>query len=344
MLQELFRIPGLDWPVYGYGLMLVLGVYAAIELGRFLANRHGINGDYFVTSGLIALAAGVLGARISHVLENLEIYTRADRSAWQNFKAAINLSSGGLTFYGGFILAAVAIALYLRWRKIPVRLSADIVAPCVMLGLAFGRVGCLLNGCCWGQVCDPDKVPWAVRFPYGSPAFNAHFEEGELDALPFPLMVFEQRPDGLVPRLLTKAELAEDPAAPELARRTRSLPVHPTQVYAVIDALLIMAICLAYLRLPRSAGQVFALMLLLYGTARFIEETLRVEPAVKLLGWDPNFSYSMWISVLMMVLGTVTWLVLQRLYVPAPPAVAADQQPVQPRRRRTDVPAELSGT
>ena len=322
MLQELFRIPGLDWPVYGYGLMLVLGVYAAIELGRFLANRNGINGDYFVTMGLIALAAGVFGARLSHVLENLDIYTSDQRSAWENFKAAINLSSGGLTFYGGFIFAAIVLVLYLRWRKIPIRLAADIVAPCLMLGLAFGRVGCLLNGCCWGQICDREEVPWAMTFPYGSPAFHAHFEDGELEGLPLPLMVFEQREDGFVPRLLSKAELADDPAAIELARRTRSLPVHPTQVYAVLDALLIMSICLAYLTLRRSAGQVFALMLLLYGIARFIEETLRVEPAVKLLGWDPGFSYSMWISVLMLVTGVAAWLILQRMYQPAPPQVA----------------------
>lgn len=322
MLQELFRIPGLDWPVYGYGLMLVLGVYAAIELGRYLANRVGLNGDYFVTMGLLALAAGVLGARLSHVLENLEFYTREDRSFWQNLRAAADLSSGGLTFYGGFLLAAPVVGLYIWRRKMPIRVVMDIVAPCLMIGLALGRVGCLLNGCCWGQVCDPDQIPWAVTFPYGSPPHEAHFDER---ILPVPSPLVEPvvtAEGGLDYGLRDRADFKDDAALVELSRRSRSLPVHPAQVYSSLNALLIAGICLAYFTLRHSAGQVFALMLILYSVGRFLLETLRVEPAVKLLGLDPGFSYSMWVAIFTLVAGIGLWLAFQRFYRPMNPAEA----------------------
>src|SRR5688572_10780367 len=103
MLQEVFRIPT-PWgslPLFGYGLMLVIGFLCAVQLAKFLARRSGIDPEVFVNAALIALVAGVVGARVSHVLENLPEYTRADRSLGENLFAIINIRSGGLTFYGG---------------------------------------------------------------------------------------------------------------------------------------------------------------------------------------------------------------------------------------------------
>src|SRR5688500_15129122 len=75
MLQELFRIPGLDIPIFGYGLMLVIGFLAAAQLAKFLARRSGLDPEVFINAGLLALVSGVIGARLSHVLENLGQYT-----------------------------------------------------------------------------------------------------------------------------------------------------------------------------------------------------------------------------------------------------------------------------
>src|SRR5687768_6069949 len=181
MLQELFRVPGLNIPVYGYGFMLVIGFYCSMQVGRALARRSGIDPDVVVNIALLALIFGIGGARLSHILENLDEYTRSDRSAWGNFVAAVNIRSGGLTFYGGLILAAVACIVYGVRKRIPLRLGMDVIAPCVMIGLGFGRIGCFLNGCCYGAQCD---APWAVHFPYHSSAYVDQYDRGAINVPP----------------------------------------------------------------------------------------------------------------------------------------------------------------
>ena len=166
MHQILFRIPQFlpfigGMPIYGYGVMLVVGFFAAIGLAKFLARRSGIDPELFANAALIALVAGIAGARLSHVVENWHDYTRPELSFGQNFWNAINIRSGGLTYYGGFLLAFPAVLAYGIYKKVPVRLGMDIIAPCLMLGLGFGRIGCFLNGCCYG---GPTNLPWACRF------------------------------------------------------------------------------------------------------------------------------------------------------------------------------------
>ena len=327
MLQELFHLPGTPITVYGYGLMLVLGVFAAIELGRYLANRSGLNGEHFVTIGLLALASGVIGARASHVLENFADYTRGDVSVWQNLLHMVNLREGGLTFYGGFLLASPVILAYAKWRKFPLRLGMDFVAPCLMVGLAFGRVGCLLNGCCFGQAVDPDRVPWAVTFPYDTPPYEEQFRQDKLSVPPSLTEPAMTKKGESVTVLKPKDEVYADPSLAVLARHSRSLPVHPAQVYSSLNALLIAAVCLAFLTVRHSTGQVFALMLLLYSVGRFTLETLRVEPAVPLfdipgtLSW--NLSFSMWTAFLTFAAGVALWVIFALFYRPAGRGLAA---------------------
>lgn len=297
MMKELFRLPALDVPIYGYGLMLVIGLLAAMYLAGWMARRVGLNPDLFYNAAILAIVSGIVGARISHVLENLSIYTSPNRSAWENFLAAINIRSGGLTYYGGFLLAFPTLILYALRKKVPLALGMDIVAPALMVGLAFGRIGCLLNGCCWGQTCD---MPWAITFPFGSYAYLDEYERNERTpptALMQPLLPGEQRPP-----LVNERRLAADPALRQLAAGERSFPRHPTQIYSFVMAMLIAAVTFTFFWLPHVPGRGFAMMLVLEGAARFTIESLRVEPRV--LG---PLSFSMVIAAGLVVLGVTLW-------------------------------------
>jgi len=209
MLPELFHFTlfGHDIHLYTYGLMMIVGFFASVYLARYLANRSGLDGEVFVNAGLIGLISGVIGARLSHVLENLDEFTRSDRTAMQNFFAMINLSSGGLTYYGGFILGFIVLVWYGIKKKIPLTLGMDIIAPCLMVGLGFGRIGCFLNGCCHGAVCEQ---PYAITFPYYSNPYIDQFDHGRgplAEKVPTALVQFHNGQK----RLISPTEAQGDP-------------------------------------------------------------------------------------------------------------------------------------
>jgi phosphatidylglycerol---prolipoprotein diacylglyceryl transferase len=315
MLQELFRIPGLDMPIYGYGLMMVIGFLCAAQLAKFLAARSGLDPEVFINAGLLALVTGVIGARLSHVLENLDQYTDASRSVGANLWDAVNIRSGGLTFYGGLLLATPVLIWY-GWRKrVPLRLGMDIIAPCVMLGLAFGRVGCFLNGCCYGAECN---VPWAVEFPYYSNAYVDQYAKGEITPPPQLKTLDEDGQERLIPPAAAKT----NPALRPIMAAQHARDVHPAQLYSAFNALLIAATLTAFFTIPHSAGRVFALMFILKGVTRFILEMLRAEPAV--LG---PMSFSMVVSIALVIAGIVLWFAFGSYK----PYVAPPQELEQPR-------------
>jgi phosphatidylglycerol---prolipoprotein diacylglyceryl transferase len=147
-------IPG--WPLHSYGLMLVIGFYSAYFLSRWTSKREGIDPNKMVDLLLIAAVLGIVGARVLYVIQY------SDRI--HGLMDAIAIWKGGLIFYGGLIAATIGLLIYITKQKLPVWRVADAAAPAIMLGLAIGRVGCLLNGCCWGGVCD-ESYALAVRFP-----------------------------------------------------------------------------------------------------------------------------------------------------------------------------------
>ncbi len=298
MWHELFRIPVLNAPVYGYGLMLVIGFFAATYLAKYLAGRVGMDGEIFVNAALIALLAGMVGARLSHVLENWSQYSRGDRTFWQNLLDAVNIRSGGLTYYGGFLLAFAAVLGYGIWKKVPVRLGMDVIAPCLMLGLGFGRIGCFTNGCCYGAQCDVPGI--SVRFPYYSNAYVEQYDAGALKNPPPPLLTIRapNRPAILLPPESFQA----DAQRLMLAEQTRANPVIAAELLSAATAFLLCGLLLAFFTLSPSPGRVFALMLLLEPASRFILELLRVEPAVAGL-----MSLSMLLSLPQIALGAVLW-------------------------------------
>jgi phosphatidylglycerol---prolipoprotein diacylglyceryl transferase len=306
MYRELFTIPGLNFTIYGYGLALVVACFASMSLAKFLARRCGLNPEYFVNIVILGLLSGVLGARISHILENLPDYTDPKLGLGQNLLNMINLRHGGLTYYGGFLLATPTCILYGLWRKIPLLRGMDIIAPCLMVGLAIGRVGCFLNGCCWGGACT---LPWAVQFPYGSPPYEAHVEERKITP-PAELIqdsirdIATGRTIAIEPRILPYPELNLKQLA--IARQQKSLAVHPTQLYSTITAGLIALVCLAYFSLSPKPGTVFGLMMILEGAGRFTIEQMRVNETVLHVG-SFGLSLSMTIGLGLFIAGLVMW-------------------------------------
>ena len=314
MYPTIFHLPLLHIPIYGYGLMMVFAFLSTQWLAGKLATLKGLDSEIFVNVALIALVSGVIGSRASHVLENLSYYTNPHLSVWDNFINIINIRSGGLTFYGGFILASPIVLGYLIYKKVPARLAMDIVAPCLTLGLAVGRIGCFLNGCCYGA---PTSVPWGVQFPYGSSAYVDAYDAEKID-LPPELRAYTFG-SGDHFRPVTTEELQQgyyltgNPDAPKyflpanakaVAAAQHAPAVHPAELYSTLTSLLMTAVLLCYFFLPHSPGRVFAMMLMLEGPSRFLLELLRVEPPV--IG---SMSLSMVIGLILFPIGAVLWFV-----------------------------------
>lgn len=182
MLPTVFTLPipflG-PTPIKGYGLMMMIGFLTGIYMCMRRAQKVRTDPDIVLNAGFLALLCGVFGARIFYVVHYWDTQFKG-----RGIMAAFDVRSGGLEFYGGFLAAVAAILLYLRIRGHSARLFLDIMAPGVMFGLAFGRLGCFLNGCCFGGIC-PNWVPFplALTFPYGSPAMVHHLQTNRI-ALP----------------------------------------------------------------------------------------------------------------------------------------------------------------
>ncbi len=320
MQPELIRIFNLS--VYSYGLMLIIGFLLATQLAKFLARRVGQDPEIYVNAGLIALMAGVIGARLSHVLENLDQYTLPELSFWQNLWNAVRLTDGGLTFYGGFLFATPIVILYGWYKKVNILRGMDVVAPALMVGLAIGRIGCFLNGCCYGEISYAEHIP-TVSYPYGSNAYIDHYHTGHLPAPPPIELTNPDRPGQLLPRRYVEST----PTLARIAEQHRSAPTHPTQLYSTLTSLLVAGVCVAYFSLGPIPGRVFGLMLILEGLTRFILEMLRVEPPVLGAGTGtltflPAMSYSMVLGAVIFIAGVLMWTLLGPRRPAALPATA----------------------
>lgn len=161
--------------IRGYGAMLVLAIGLSTWLAARRARQMGVNPDVIFSLGFWMFAAGIIGARLFYIIQ---YWPQFRRDTWRDtLVEVINIAQGGLVVYGALIGGALALFLYLRKYQLPGLALCDLVAPAVALGLGLGRLGCFLNGCCYG---GPTDLPWAVCFPAGSPAYARQVEEGKL--------------------------------------------------------------------------------------------------------------------------------------------------------------------
>lgn len=166
-------------PIRGYGMMILLAVLAGMSLAVRRARRAGIDPEMIFSLALWMIVPGILGARAVYVAEYwFEQYwpVYLEKGLGALLGSVVNVTNGGLVVYGSFFGGVAGMILFCRLYRVPLLLTSDIIAPSLVLGLGLGRIGCLLNGCCFGGPCD---LPWKITFPWNSPVHVHQVFEGE---------------------------------------------------------------------------------------------------------------------------------------------------------------------
>jgi phosphatidylglycerol:prolipoprotein diacylglycerol transferase len=158
MYRTLFDLG--PFSIHTYGLALAAAFWLGIELSAREARKRGMDPVHIVDLGIVVLISSVVGSRLLYVLGHLDQYQ-------DNLLDVIKVWEGGLTFYGGLIAGVVFGIGFLKIKRLPVRDAIDTVAPQIALGIAMARIGCFLNGCCFGT---ETHLPWACHFPPDSQA------------------------------------------------------------------------------------------------------------------------------------------------------------------------------
>ena len=149
--------------IYWYGVCAAIGFLLATLTLRFTRSHADMNDNDTSNIMLIAMFAGLIGARIFYVIQ---FFDQFRYRIWN----VIRVDQGGLVFYGGFILAIACLIIYAKWKKIDVVRMFDALTPAMAIGHACGRIGCFLHGCCFGK---PAGFP-GVNYPANSAAVHKY--------------------------------------------------------------------------------------------------------------------------------------------------------------------------
>ena len=141
---------GIDLPFYSYGILMGIAFILSIWLFKYNSRNSEIQRPPLIDILLIISIFGILGARINYILLFPQYYN--------SFRDYIALHEGGLVFYGGMLTAILALYIYCRIKKYSFAMVADYMVPSLALGHALGRVGCLINDCCYGCQTNLIKI------------------------------------------------------------------------------------------------------------------------------------------------------------------------------------------
>jgi len=150
--------------IHWYGVMLALAFLAGLWTASRRAPLVGVASERIADAGFWLLVGAIIGARVFYVITYWDTLIQNPLFPSAPWTEIFMVHRGGLVFYGGLIGASLACILFARRHKLPLWKLADIFAPSIALGYVFGRLGCLMRGCCYGRPCD---LPWALRFPVG---------------------------------------------------------------------------------------------------------------------------------------------------------------------------------
>ena len=253
----LFKVGPLN--VYSYGLMMGIGFLAANYAAVKEFKRKGLGADFANQVTILAGIFGIAGSKILSLIEN-----------WGDFMRdpiGMAFSPGGLTWYGGFILAAIVILWAAKRRNLRFASVADALAPALILGYGVARLGCHFSGD--GDYGMPTTLPWGVDYSKGIVPPSAAFQG-------FP-QIESKYPGGIVPNTVL---------------------LHPTPIYEFLACLLIFYVLWQLRKSIRAEGRLFMIYLILAGTERLLVEFIRLNPRL-LFG----LSEAQLISVVLIALG-----------------------------------------
>lgn len=220
-----------NFKIYSFGVMQAIAYITAIYIALYYGKKRGFDQDKLIDLALWIVLGAIIGARFWFVLEMWELYAN-------DIGSIFKIWEGGLVFYGGFIGGIVALIVYTRKNRWNLITILDIFAPSLPIGIAIGRIGCFLNGCCYGKICYNGGISF--------PAKN------------FPPPYADQLHKGLI-----------NIGAKE------SLPVIPTQLYSSLDNLIIFLVLIFLASRIKIKGILIATLFVLYGLHRFIIDYFR---------------------------------------------------------------------
>ena len=340
-------------PIRGFGVMLLVAVVSAVGLAVRRARQLSFDHELIYTLAIWVFVSGIVGARFFYVVQKWEQFSAS--TAVELIVSVLNVTQGGIVIYGGLIGGAIGFVVFVLRRQLPPLAIADLIAPSLLLGMAIGRIGCFLNGCCYGGACE---LPWAVTFPPEAPPYVDQLRSGALYGLRLSSNAGEDkvivaevdddsaaaraglragdqlvRIDGRVIAELAQAgnrpateiagdllQLAESNIALQTAdgrtlkwelgaQPARSRPVHPSQIYSTLNALMICIFLLAYFPFQRRDGESLAWFMVLYPISRFLLEIIRNDERGI---WGTGMTISQNISIFVLLASVPVWFYVLR--------------------------------
>ena len=193
--------------IHAYGLMLAISFMLGIYWAMARAPKRGIEKNDILDLSIVVVVCAIIGSRFFYVITHLDEFRGRWADTFNPLQSSGEVGISGLSMLGGVVLVLVALVVYCRIKKISIIRLCDTLAPTFALGIALTRIGCFLNGCCFGQ---PGDLPWCMKFPINSPAGsilqNTHIHPTQLYSSLYGFIILgvillldrKKRPDGLL--------------------------------------------------------------------------------------------------------------------------------------------------
>lgn len=300
-------------PIRGFGVLLLFAVLAGLAMANHMARRAGFDVEQIQGMSFWLIIGGIAGARGLYVALNWRDFVSPSIVA--TIQKVVMINFGGIVVYGSMLGGFATLAWLCYRKKLPLLAITDILVPAFLIGAAIGRIGCFMNGCCFGGICEPPE--WGVRFPVNSPPYVHQVESGALHGLQVAwdeskkhavvTAVYPEGPGasemqvGDVVLAVAGVKVTSEKDFKNLGERWQirhmaidlerggekksvswtlnppksSLAVYPAQIYSAIDAGLLCFLTWAYYPYRRRDGELVVMILFFNPLTRILLEIIR---------------------------------------------------------------------